>query len=186
MEQQGERRVVIETDAQTPMLHIAFHAASAADPETLALTLLLLILAEGDSSRLHRLFVEEEQLAIAVGGTQFEGFDPGLAYFYATLPPGGDLALVEQRMFEELARVGTEGVTEEELEKARNIMLAEFWREMATISGKAAALGNAAVFQGSYERLFDFLRQIEQALQVRLRDLRQQGPQERIVLAQLS
>jgi hypothetical protein len=33
-EQQGERRVVIETDAQTPMLHVAFHAGAAADPET--------------------------------------------------------------------------------------------------------------------------------------------------------
>ena len=93
--QQGERRIVIEADAQTPMLHIAFHAGRAADPETLAMNLLLGILIDGDSSRLHRVLVEEEQLAIAIGGFQFEGFDPGLVYFYATLPPGGDLALLE-------------------------------------------------------------------------------------------
>jgi zinc protease len=160
-EQQGERRVVIETDAQTPMLHVAFHAGAAADPETLAMRLLLSILVYGDSARLHRLFVEEEQLAISLGAFPFEGFDPGLVYFYATLPPGGDLGLLEQHLFEELARVAEEGVSEAELEKARNIALAEFWGVMSTINGKAASLGEAAVFHGSYEKLFDFARDIE-------------------------
>ncbi len=160
-EQQGERRVVIETDAQTPLLHVAFHAGAAADPETLAMRLLLSILVYGDSARLHRLFVEEEQLAIAIGAFPFEGFDPGLVYFYATLPPGGDLGLLEQRLFEELARIAEEGVSEAELEKARNIALAEFWGTMATINGKAASLGEAAVFHGSYEKLFDFAQDIE-------------------------
>ena len=160
-EQQGQRRVVIETDAQTPMLHVAFHAGAAADPETLAMRLLLSILVDGDSSRLHRLFVEEEQIAISVGGFPFEGFDPGLVYFYATLPPGGDLGLVERRLFEELARIAADGVTEAELDKARNIALADFWREMATINGKAEGLGEAAVFRGSYEKLFDLATDIE-------------------------
>ena len=160
-EQQGERRVVIETDAQTPMLHMAFHAFAARDPQTLAMTLLLNILVDGDSSRLHQSLVEEEQLAVAVGGFQFEGFDPGLVYFYLILPPDGDLALVEGRMFEELQRVAAEGITDAELAKARNIMLADFWREIATIDGKAGALGRAAVFHGSYERLFDLPQEIE-------------------------
>jgi zinc protease len=160
-EQRGERRVVIETDARTPMLHVAFHAGAAADPETLAMRLLLSILVDGDSSRLHRLFVEEEQLAISIGGFQFEGFDPGLVYFYATLPPGGDPGLLEQRLFEELARVVEEGVSEAELEKARNIALVDFWRTTATINGKAAGLGEAAVFRGSYEKHFDLAKEIE-------------------------
>jgi zinc protease len=119
------------------------------------------ILVDGDSSRLHRLLVEDKQLAISVGGFEYAGFDPGLVYFYLTLPPDGDLAVVEQRMFEELQRVAEEGVTEQELSKARNIALAEFWRELATINGKAQALGVAAVFHGSYERLFDLPQEIE-------------------------
>ncbi len=32
---------------------------------------------------------------------------------------------------------------------------------MATINGKAASLGEAAVFHGSYEKLFDFAQDIE-------------------------
>ena len=153
-EQQGERRVLIETDAQTPLLHMAFHAGATADPETLHLDLLLAILAEGDSSRLHRLLVEEEQLALQVSGWQSDGFDPGLAYFAMTLPPGADIGAVEARLLSELERVAREGVTSAELTKARNLRLAAFWRRLQTIDGKASALGNFEVFTGDYENLF--------------------------------
>jgi len=153
-EQLGPRRLVVEASAQTPMLRLAFHASSAAEPAALSMSLLLNILVGGESSRLHQLFVEDEGLAISVGGDQDEGFDPGLAYFYLTLPPGGDPAELERRMLDELMRVAREGVTDAELSKARNIVLADFWRELATINGKASALGNYDVFHGNYEKLF--------------------------------
>ena len=154
-EQLGERRLVVETAAQTPLLHMAFHAGSAADPETLPMTLLLSILTAGDSSRLHRLLVEEEGLAISVDSYLDEGFDPGLAYVYLTLPPDSDPAKVERRVLKELTRVAADGVSDAELDKARNILLADFWRGLATIDGKAEALGRYEVFHGNYETLFD-------------------------------
>jgi zinc protease len=153
-EQQGTRRVVIETDTQTPLLHMAFHAGATADPDTLHMDLLLAILAEGDASRLHRLFVEEQQIALQVGGWQTDGFDPGLVYFMMALPADGDLPMAEAALLEELRRVANEGVSAEELEKARNLRLASFWRGLQTIGGKAAALGNFEVFTGDHENLF--------------------------------
>jgi zinc protease len=154
-EQLGTRRILVETEAQTPLLHMAFHAGSATDPETLSLSLLFNILTNGESSRLYRLLVEDEGLALSIGGYQSEGFDPGLAYFYLTLPPGSSPAPVETRVLQELQRVAAEGVTDAELAKARNIMLADFWRGLATIDGKAEALGRFEVFHGDYEKLFD-------------------------------
>ena len=71
-----------------------------------------------------------------------------------TLPPGGDPAHVEQRVVEELRRVAADGVTEAELAKARNIVLADFWRGLATIDGKARSLGWYEVFLGGFEKLF--------------------------------
>ena len=160
-EQQGARRLTIETAAQTPLLHMAFHAGSATDPETLPLELLLNILVGGESSRLHRLLVEERQLAVSVNGFQSAGFDPGLAYFYLTLPPGADAAAVEAAIMAVLDDVATNGVTDAELAKARNIMLADYWREIATIDGKASELGNYEVFNGSYEKLFNLPSSLE-------------------------
>ncbi len=153
-EQQGARRVLVETEAQAPLLHMAFHAGATVDTDTLHLDLLLAILAEGDSSRLHRLLVEEEQLALEVGGWQSDGFDAGLAYFAMTLPPGADIDAAESRLLAELQRVAAEGVTPAELTKARNLRLAAFWRGLQTIDGKASAIGNFEVFTGDYETLF--------------------------------
>jgi zinc protease len=149
------RRIAVDTAAQTPLLHMAFHASAAADPESLPMSLLLNILTGGESSRLHRTLVEDEGVAISVGGYLDEGFDPGLAYFYLTLPPGGSPAAVERRVLDELQLVADQGVTEAELTKARNIMLADYWRGLATIDGKAEILGLYEVFHGDYEKLFD-------------------------------
>ena len=153
-EQHGERRLLIKADAPTPLLHVAFHAGGATDPETLPLNILLNVLVGGSSSRLHRLFVEDEQIALSVEGFQMEGFDPGLIYFYLTLPPDADTDIVEARLLEELGRITSEGVTEAELQKARNIMIADHWRDLSTINGKAAALGRAEVFHDDYQLAF--------------------------------
>jgi zinc protease len=159
-EQKGERRLLIETDAQAPLIHMAFHAGSATDPETLPLSVLLNILVGGDSSRLHQQLVEDEQVALAIGGFQMEGLDPGLVYFYLTLPPGADTEDVEKRLFNALDRVAEEGITEAELQKARNIMIADYWRSLSTIDGKAAALGRAEVFFGDYQQAFSLPDQL--------------------------
>ncbi len=161
-EQRGTRRLHIEAPAQTPLLHVAFHSGAANEPETEAMSLLLYILATGESSRLHQSLVEQQQLAIAVGSYLHEGFDPGLTYFYLILPPGGDLAAAEAGLLEELQAVATEGVTDAELQKAKNIVLADFWRGLATINGKASALGNFEVFGGGYANLFSTPDRIEQ------------------------
>ncbi|NNF15097.1 MAG: insulinase family protein [Gammaproteobacteria bacterium] len=154
-EQKGERRISLSLPAQTPLLQMAWHSGSATDPSQPALQLLLSILTRGDSSRLHSLLVEQEQAAIRVGAYADEGFDPGLTWIFATLPQGGDLARVEQLIDEALADVIDNGVSTEEVNKAKNQWTAGFWRSLATINGKADALGTYEVFYGDYRKLFD-------------------------------
>ena len=153
-EQQGERRVLVEVAAQTPLLHVAFHTGAEADPDMLHMDLLLAILAEGASSRLYQALVEDEQLALDVSAWRSGGFNPGLSYFAVTVAPGGDTATVEARLLDLLEQVVAEGVSNEELRKARNLRVASFWRDLQTIDGKASALGNFEVFSGDYEGLF--------------------------------
>ena len=65
-EQLGEKRVYVQRNAQTPLLYVAYKSPAANDPQGPAINLLVSILTEGDSSRLHRLLVEEKKLAIEV------------------------------------------------------------------------------------------------------------------------
>ena len=48
----------------------------------------------------------------------------------------------------------TSGVTDKELQKAKNVLTAAFYRQMKTISGKANTLGSYEVFFGDYKKLF--------------------------------
>ncbi|HKU16798.1 MAG TPA: pitrilysin family protein [Steroidobacteraceae bacterium] len=159
--QQGERRVSIEADAQTPLLQFAYHALSGADPRQPALELLTRILTDGDASRLHRVLVEEQKLAISADSYVDRGFDPGLAWFLLALPAGGDTQKAEAAFDREIERLSKDGVTAQELTRARNQALADFWRGLATIDGKAQALGTYAVLQGGYKRLFEAPRAYE-------------------------
>ena len=156
-EQLGERRLVVErSDAQSPIVAYAFHSGmGAGDKRFPALELLTTILSQGQSSRLHQRLVEREQAATQAGAFAEAGFDPGLLWVYAMLPPGGDMARVESLLDDELAKIARDGVSADELAKARNLKASAFWRGMATINGKARALGTYEVFNGDYRKLFD-------------------------------
>jgi zinc protease len=154
-EQVCERRVSIRRQAQTPLLHCAYKAPRAADPRAPAVSLMLCALVEGDASRLHRALVEDRQLAIEVGGHWQEGFDPGLLWLSLTLPEGTDPEEARAALDEQLAAVAADGITEAELERARNLATVGLWRKLAAIDGKAQLLGEYEVFHGDWARLFD-------------------------------
>ncbi len=154
-EQLGEKRVNIERPAQTPLLYYAYKSPAANDARGPAINLLLSILVDGNASRLNRLLVEEKKLAIEVGGHFAEGFDPGLTWLMLTLPQGAKVNEVEQALDAALDEVVAKGVSEAELSRAKNLYAAGFWKQLATINGKAALLGAHEVFEGDYRKLFD-------------------------------
>jgi zinc protease len=153
--QLGERRLKVLRDAQTPLIAMAWHAAAAPERQTRVMEVLLAVLGGGDSSRLHRKLVEQEQAAVEIGTMLDQSFDPGLAWIFAVVPPGGDIARTEQLIDAELGRIARDGPTPAELGKARNQALAGFWHGLETISGKAQALGVYEVFHGDCRRLFE-------------------------------
>src|SRR5688572_8123174 len=114
-EQLGEKRVSVERDASTPLIFMAYKSPAANSAAGPAINLLMSILTEGDSSRLHRLLVEEKKLAIQVDGNFQEGFDPGLTWLTVTMPEGADVGAVEKVLDAALAQVVSQGVTEAEL-----------------------------------------------------------------------
>lgn len=160
-EQLGERRVDVNAEAQTPLIQIAYHGIAGSDARRPALDLLTRILTDGDASRLHRALVEEQKLAISADSYFTAGFDPGLVWFFLSLPADGDAKRAEDAFTQQIERVMKEGVTKDELTRARSQALADFWRGMATIDGKAQALGTFAVLQGGYEKLFNEPRAYE-------------------------
>jgi len=153
-EQLGERRVTVRKYAQLPILMMAYHVPQSSSPDYYALSLLQTILLSGQSSRLYQRVVDKEQLAIGMNGGFGFSFDPTLFNITAQPKAGVDPQSVEKAVYEEMDRVKKDGVTDQELEKARNIVLANFYRQMSTINGRANTLGEYEVFFGDYHKLF--------------------------------
>jgi predicted Zn-dependent peptidase len=98
--------------------------------------------------------VDRDRCAVDVGSYVHDGFDPGLFILRVTVSPDSTPAGAEAAVLDELSRIARQGVSEEELSKARNVLLAAHWRRLKTIDGKAEALGVEDVIGGDYHRVF--------------------------------
>ncbi len=153
-EQMGERRITVRKFAQLPILMIGYHVPQAANKGYYPLQVLQTILFSGQSSRMYQRLVDKDQIALFVNGGADLSFDPNI-FMIATQPKGGvKTETLESAIYEELEKVKTQPVTDEELEKAKNILLANFYRQMKTINGKANTIGSYEVFFGDYRKLF--------------------------------
>lgn len=153
-QQKGERRVFVKkASVSTPNVMLAYHIRETSHQDTYALDLLAAILGEGKSSRLYQALVNN-QIALGVETYMPESFDPNLFYFYGVAAADINAAQLEQALLAEIAKVVTDGVTEAELEKVKNLRLMGFYRTLETINGKADTIGTYELFMGSYKKLF--------------------------------
>lgn len=99
--------------------------AQATGREAAAFDVLAEILGGGTTSRLYRSVVVKQGLAAGIQAW-YEGsrLDAGKFGFYALPRVGGDLAAVEKAVEAEVALLLEEGVTSEELERARTVIVA--------------------------------------------------------------
>ena len=153
-EQLGEHRVVVKKFAQLPIVMMGYHIPQSTSPDFYPLNLLQAILLTGQSSRLYQRLVDKDQLAISVDGGFDLSFDPTLFFMSVQPKEGIDPRAAEKSLYEELDKLTTTPVTDEELQKAKNIVLADFYRQMESINGRANTLGSYEVFLGDYHKLF--------------------------------
>ena len=154
-EQLGERRLVVHKPAELPLLLIGYHIPQTNNPDFYALNILRSVLFQGESSRMYQRLVDKDQIALDVSSFVQPAFDPTLAIVTAQPRQTVDPQTCEKAIYEELERVKGAPISDQELEKAKNARLVEFYREMRTISGRANTIGTYEVFMGDYNKLFD-------------------------------
>ena len=153
-EQRGEKRLIVHKEVSSPNILIAYHTPETSSDEYYAMDMLSSILSEGNSSRLYRALVDDKQLAVNVFTYYPMAFDPFLLYIYSVAAGGVNEADLETAIYEELEKIISEGVTEEELQKVKNLKLSAFYHSMETINGKANTIGTYQLFFGDYKKLF--------------------------------
>jgi len=154
-EQMGERRLVVRKAAELPMLQIAYHVPQTNNPDFYALNILRTVLVQGESSRMYQRLIDKDQIALDVGISLSSAFDPTILKMSIQPKQGVDPQKCEAAVYEELDKVKKGSISDQELEKAKNIRLVEFYQQMRTINGRANTIGTYEVFFGDYHKLFD-------------------------------
>ncbi|MDQ7778140.1 MAG: pitrilysin family protein [Planctomycetota bacterium] len=140
--QVGMRRAVVtHPNAQICTLRLGFHTISLRDPDLFALDTLALVLGAGETSRLTRKLKYELKLVNGIGAGSHTPQYPGLFYVSTTFNEPEDAARIEEVVLGEIERFKTELISTEELERAKNRVLAEYWFGRQTVEEQAEALG---------------------------------------------
>ena len=103
-----------------------------------------MILAQGESSRLYQSLVYRQQIAQDVGAEADLREDAGIYVINATVASGKTVDAVKKAIDAELRDIEQKPVSEGELQKAKNQIIADQLRRQETNDGKAFAIGNAA------------------------------------------
>jgi zinc protease len=153
-ERTAERRFN-ETGPNVPLpaVVVTYLVPPISSPDADALRVAESILSNGESSRLYQSLVYTQQVAAEAFGSANLRQDTGYFALGAILAGGKQPAEGERSLLAELKKMQDAPVTKAELDKAVNQLVANALRERETNSGKAFAIGNAAVIVGDAKRV---------------------------------
>ena len=166
-----KREISYSPRAPLPAMAVTYLAPSIRSGDSSALSLVGEILAGGESSRLYQSMVYEQQIAQSVSCDTDMREDLGLIAFRLVLASGKPIADAEKSLNAEIEKVLKEGVTQAELDKAKNRFLTGKLMERETFNGKASALGQAVVVYGDATRVNTDLAKLQAVTAAQIKDV---------------
>lgn len=140
---------MVKDNTPLPATIHAWRATTQRDKDAYALEILANILANGKSSRLYKRMVEDEQVAVQSAVFPLLQEDVGMIAVLAVGNCGVEIKDLDRIIDEEIRKVIEKGVTDEELEKAKNQKETEFANAFGSMFSRARSLANYHRFYGN-------------------------------------
>jgi zinc protease len=140
-----ESRFTVNESWPLPAVVVSYHITNDGHPDAYPLHILAKILSDGDSSRIYRALVYEKQMAVAAFGEAKLIEHPNLFYAVAVVAPGRRPDDVQKELQAQLDRVKTEGVTADELSRAKRQFARDYILGRESVQQKALHLAHAVV-----------------------------------------
>ncbi len=141
----AEKIATVTESWPLPAVVLSHHITFDGHPDAYPLHILAKVMSDGDSSRLYRSLVYEQQIALAAFGEAKLIENPNLFYMVAIVNPGRQPDAVMRALVQQVERVKAEGITEAELNRAKRQFARDYILGRETVRQKALHLGHAAV-----------------------------------------
>ncbi len=148
-EQTEEVRDVVYDQIQLPAVIQVYHIPAQGTEDYYAVSMLAQLLSQGQSSRLNKALVDEQQIAVAAGAFPFSLEDPGVSLSFAIANAGISAEELEEAMDAEFEKVKNELISEYEYQKLQNQIESDFVSRNNRVAGIAESLANYYVYFGS-------------------------------------
>jgi zinc protease len=130
-----------------PAVAITYLGPKSDDPDVPAIRVAEKILSGGESSRLYQSLVYKQAIAQEATFGLDNRVEGGLFYFEAIASEGKTAEQLEKSLLAELKLIQDSGVTQKELEKAKNLLITDIVRNRQNNDGKAIAIERAVAYQ---------------------------------------
>jgi zinc protease len=143
--QTEERRITLDQPWPLPAVVVAHHITHDGHPDSYPLHIAAKVLSDGQSSRIYKKLVYEQQLAVAAFGSANLIEHPNLFYAVAIVQPGKKPEEVANALIEELERMKREPITANELQRTKNQFARDYILGRDSNQQKALHLSHAIV-----------------------------------------
>ena len=158
----AQQKKVAYFDTQSGYMLIGFRGTKIDDKDSYALDVLSTILGDGRSSVFYRNIKENKQLANTIGAANTGFKDDGIFYISTTFDPE-KCGKLQDSIFEEIKNVQKNGVTQSQLQLAKNVIERDTYYERESISNIASEIGYTFVTTDDtkyYETYLDNVKKV--------------------------
>ncbi len=144
----SELRDTVYDNVQLPAVVLAYHIPAQGTKDFYAVKMLGMLLSQGESSRMQKIIVNEQQKAVFAGSFPLELEDPGANIAFAVGNMGVQPSDLQKSMDDIIADVQTNLISETEFQKLQNQIENDFVSANNTVAGIAESLANYEMYYG--------------------------------------
>ncbi|UCV22476.1 M16 family metallopeptidase [Ferribacterium limneticum] len=164
--QEGTRKVTVKAPAELPVLIMGYKAPILRDidqdVDPYALEMLASILDGHDAARFNKKLVREDKVALSAGiDYDATARGPGMIYLHGTPSEGRTVSDLEAALRAEIARVQKDGVSEQELKRAKAQLIAGQVYKLDSMFGQAMEIGQIEAVGLPYQKLDRMLDKLQ-------------------------
>jgi predicted Zn-dependent peptidase len=149
----GEVRDTVYDNIQVPLVLHAYRTPAMGTEDYYALEMLSTLLADGQSSRLYKSLVDEQQIAMQVSSFPLPFRDPSVSIAFALPNMGKDIEELEQAMITEIEKVKNNLIDEKEFQKLKNKFENDIISSKTRIAGIANDLARYYTYFGDTDMI---------------------------------
>ncbi len=147
-------------NVETGYILIGFKGCQEVDSkDSYALDILATILGDGKSSRLYQNIKEKKQLVHSISATHSSSKDDSIFYISANYLTN-DMTRLKEAIFNEIEEIKRNGITEDELNRAKNIIERDTYYSRESISNIAGEIGYTVTITGDSEFYKNYINNI--------------------------